>query len=73
MSLLGTQVPDALNAEADNAPTAVRSDREWSDTDLSELEDLLMCEVSIKEIARLLQRDHDDVQNKVVEIGRACR
>jgi hypothetical protein len=73
LSLLGTQVADALNAEADNASTAVSSDREWSDTELSELEDLLMCEVSIKEIARLLQRDHDDVQNKVVEIGRACR
>ena len=73
MSLLGTQVPNALNADADDAATPVSSDREWSDAELSELEDLLMCEISIKEIARLLQRDHDDVQNEVVEIGRACR
>ncbi len=73
---MGTQVqvPAALNSDADNAPMfVVSSGREWSDAELSELEDLLLCEVSIKEIARLLRRDHNDVENKVVEIGRACR
>lgn len=73
LSLLGSQVSDTLAADADDAPSAVSSGREWSDAELSELEDLLLCEVSIKEIARLLYRDHEDVENKVVEIGRACR
>jgi DNA-directed RNA polymerase specialized sigma24 family protein len=29
--------------------------------------------LSIEEIARVLGRDHGEVQDKVVEIGRACR
>jgi hypothetical protein len=29
--------------------------------------------LSIEEIARLLRRDHGEVQDKVVEVGRACR
>jgi hypothetical protein len=29
--------------------------------------------LSMEEIARLLRRDHGDVQDKVVEVGRACR
>jgi hypothetical protein len=27
----------------------------------------------LEEVARLLRRDHGDVQDKVVEAGRACR
>jgi hypothetical protein len=45
----------------------------WSADELTELGDLLLCEIPIQEIARLLGRDLDDVENKVVEIGRACR
>ena len=45
----------------------------WSPDELTELGDLLLCEIPIQEIARLLGRDLDDVENKVVEIGRACR
>ena len=44
----------------------------WSAGELTELGDLLLCEIPIQEIARLLGRDLDDVENKVVEIGRAC-
>ena len=47
--------------------------REWSADELTELGDLLLCEVSLQEIARLLARNPDDVEDKVVEIGRACR
>jgi hypothetical protein len=47
--------------------------REWSADELTELGDLLLREISMEEIARLLGRDRDDVENKVVEIGRACR
>jgi hypothetical protein len=47
--------------------------RKWSADELTELGDLLLCEVSLQEIARLLGRDPDDVEDKVVEIGRACR
>jgi hypothetical protein len=34
---------------------------------------MLVRGLSIDEIARHLRRDHSDVQDKVVEIGRACR
>jgi hypothetical protein len=52
---------------------AGNSRRGWSDDELTELGDLLMCEISIQEIARLLGRDHDDVREKVLdEIRQAC-
>ena len=73
VSLLGTEVPDMLGAYGDGAPTVAGGGRQWSDAELSELEDLLMCEIPIKEIARLLGRDHSDVRDKVAEVGRACR
>jgi hypothetical protein len=41
--------------------------------ELIELSNVLLRGLSIEEIARLLRRDHGDVQEKVVEIGRACR
>jgi hypothetical protein len=47
--------------------------RKWSADELTELGDLLLCEISMQEIARLLGRELDDLENKVVEIGRACR
>jgi hypothetical protein len=43
--------------------------RKWSADELAELGDLLLREISIQEIARLLGRDLDDVENKVVEKG----
>jgi hypothetical protein len=38
-----------------------------------DLSGLLIGGLSIPEIARLLRRDHSEVRDKVVEIGRACR
>jgi hypothetical protein len=35
--------------------------------------DLLVRGLSADEIARVLGRDHGEIQDKVVEIGRACR
>ena len=58
------------SASANGDQSNLNTGREWSDAELMELGDLLMYEISIKEIARLLERDHRDVQ---VEIGRACR
>jgi hypothetical protein len=71
LRLIGTSILDPQAAGADAEPPAVK--REWSDAELNELGDMLVRGLSIEEIARLLRRDHDDVQNKVVEIGRACR
>jgi len=42
-----------------------RRRRKWPADELRELGDLLLCEVSLREIARLLGRDLDDVENKV--------
>jgi len=61
------------SASANGDQSNLNTGREWSDAELMELGDLLMYEISIKEIARLLERDHGDVQDKVVEVGRACR
>jgi hypothetical protein len=71
LRLIGTSILDPQAVGADGEPPAVK--REWSDPELNELGDMLVRGLSIEEIARLLRRDHDDVQNKVVEIGRACR
>jgi hypothetical protein len=61
----GTAVEDQL-------PTA-DTRREWSDAELTQLGHLLLGGLSIEEIARVLGRDHGEVQDKVVEVGRACR
>ena len=59
-------------AEADDDPPAVNTCREWSDEELNELGVMLVRGVPLEEIAHRLRRDHGDVQDKVVEIGRAC-
>jgi len=47
--------------------------KEWSDAELTELGNMLVGGLSIEEIARVLGRDHGDVRDKIVEVGRACR
>ena len=46
---------------------------EWSDAELPELGTMLVRSLSMEEIARLPRRDHGEVRDKVVDIGRACR
>ncbi len=72
LHLIGIPISDT-HGPADVEGAIENNGREWSDAELSELENLFLCEISIKEIARLLGRDRADVQDKVVEIGRSCR
>lgn len=68
LRLIGTLILNPRGAEADDELSAVN--REWSDAELSELGDMLMRGLPIEEIAHLLHRDHGEVRDKVVEIGR---
>ena len=46
--------------------------RKWSADELTELGDLLLREISIQEIARLLGREFDDVENTVFVAGESA-
>jgi hypothetical protein len=72
LRLIGTLVSEAQGADPGN-PTQGNIGGEWSDTELSELGNMLVRGLSILEIARCLRRSHGNVQDKVVEVGRACR
>jgi hypothetical protein len=73
LRLIGASILDPRGAEADDEPAAVNTGREWSDGELNELGNMLVRGLPMEEIARFLRRDHGEVQDKVVEIGRACR
>jgi len=73
LRLIGASILDPRGAEADDEPAAVNAGREWSDEELNELGNMLVRGLPMEEIARLLRRDHGEVQDKMVEIGRACR
>jgi len=68
LRVIGAAIGDPLAA----AVEAVNAGREWSDAELSKLGDLLLCGLSIEEIAPLLGRDQHEVRDKVAEVGRAC-
>jgi hypothetical protein len=70
---IGTMILDPQGADAHDEPPPVNTGGEWSDAELTELGNMLLRGLSIEEIGRLLGRDHGAVQDKVVEIGRACR
>jgi hypothetical protein len=65
-----TKIPQGAEAEE---PSGVDASREWSDAELKELGEMLLRGLSLKEIARLLRRDHREVRDKIAEVGRACR
>jgi hypothetical protein len=73
LRLIGASLLDPQGAEADDEPADMNTRREWSDGELNELGNMLVRGLPIEEIARRLRRDHGEVQDKVVEIGRACR
>jgi hypothetical protein len=69
LRLIGTLMLDPQGTDAGAEPSAVNTAREWSDAELTELGNMLVRGLSMEEIARLLRRDHGDVQDKVVEVG----
>src|SRR5438132_12316577 len=73
LRLIGTSILGPQGAEAGDEPSAVNTVREWSDAELNELGNMLVRGLSIEQLAQLLRRDHGDVRDKVVEVGRACR
>ena len=73
LRLIGAPILDPRGADADDEPAVVNTGREWSDGELNELGNMLVRGLPMEEIARLLRRDHGEVEDKVVEIGRACR
>jgi hypothetical protein len=64
-------IPDTQGADPDDDQPVVNTGKEWSDGATFELGKMLVRGRSIEEIARSLRRDHGDVQDKVVEVGRA--
>jgi hypothetical protein len=73
LRLIGASILDPQGPRRRVKPAHANNRREWSDAELTELGNMLVRGLSIDEIARHLRRDHSDVQDKVVEIGRACR
>jgi len=73
LRLIGTSILDPQWAEADDELPDVNTGRAWSDAELNELGNMLLRGLPMEQIARLLGRDHGDVRDKVVEVGRACR
>ena len=73
LRLIGTSIVDPQRADADDERSPARTGMEWSEKEMSELGGMLIRGLSVEEIAGLLRRDHSEVRNKVIEIGRACR
>jgi hypothetical protein len=73
LRVIGVSIVDPQSTAVEDEPPGTDTEREWSDADLTELGNMLVRGLSIKEIARVLGRDRGEVQDKVVEIGRACR
>lgn len=71
--LIGRSILDPREADADDEPSTASICREWSDVELNQMGDMLARGLALEEIASLLNRDHRDVRDKVVEIGRGCR
>jgi hypothetical protein len=73
LRVIGASIVEPQGTAVEDEPPAADAAREWSDAELRELGDMLVRGLSIEEIARLLRRDHREVEDKVVKIGRACR
>jgi hypothetical protein len=72
--LRGPRNPEYFRAaDAEDEIPAVNTGREWSNAELNELGDMLLCGLRMEEIALRLRRAKIEVQDKVAEIGRACR
>jgi hypothetical protein len=72
LRLLGASILNPRGAKADDEPLAANTGREWSDSEMKALGEMLVRGVSLEEIARRLRRDHGEVRDKVAEVSRAC-
>jgi hypothetical protein len=73
LRVIGASIVDPQCAAVEDEQPTANAEREWSDAELTQLGNMLVRGLSIEEIARLLRRDHGEVRDKVVEVGRACR
>jgi len=73
LRIIGRLISDPHAASAGDDQFSLNTAREWSDAELKELGTMLVSGLSTEEIARLLRRDHREVQDKIIELGRACR
>jgi hypothetical protein len=73
LRLIGASIFNPRGAEAGDESLAATTGREWSDAEMNALGEMLVRGVSMDEIAHRLRRDHGDVRDKVVEVGRECR
>lgn len=73
LRLIGSFMVDPQGGDVEEETPALDTGREWSDAELKELGYMLVRGLSIEEIARLLRRAHNEVRDKVAEVGRAGR
>ena len=73
LRVIGSFVAGTDSAKAEDDRATENTGREWSDTELTELGNMLMRGLSIQEIARQLRREHGEVRGKIVEVARVCR
>jgi hypothetical protein len=73
LRLIGAWIVEPQGTAVEDEPPGTETEREWSDAELTQLGKLLVRGLSVEEIARVLRRDHREVQGKVAEVGRACR
>jgi hypothetical protein len=72
LRIVGRFISNTDDAEPDEDQLAADQGREWSDDELAELGDMLVRGLSMEEIARRLHREHREVRDKIIEVGRAC-
>ena len=73
LRLIGAWIVEPQGTAVEDEPPGTKTEREWSDAELTQLGKLLVRGLSIEEIARVLRRDHREIRGKVAEVGRACR
>ena len=72
LRVIGSFISGADDAKPDEEQSGANTDRQWSDAELTELGNMLIHRLPIEEIARRLHREHHEVRDKIIEVGRAC-
>ena len=73
LRVIGGLICGTNPADTNDGQSSENTGKEWSDAELTGLGNMLMRGLPLEEIARGLRRDHGEVRDKVVEVGRACR